>query len=118
MTEQCPGRRTTRTLDSLVVRCPACGALVEIFSDEPKARCRCGKTILRDEVPSCLRWCPAAERCLGEVIDLEKLRERLGASGGDARRERYVAEIGRRIERSRQGRGARGRKRSKADEKP
>ena len=102
MEMSCPGRES-RKLDSRVVRCPRCGAHVEIFSDEQKVRCRCGELILREALPSCIQWCPAAERCLGEVIDIREIRKRLAAlqgKGGD-----YVERMRERIEDSRRRRG-------------
>ena len=51
--------------------------MVEIFTDEQKTRCRCGAVILREALPSCLSWCPAADRCFGAVIDLREARERI-----------------------------------------
>ncbi len=97
MEMSCPGR-DSRKLDSQVVRCPECGAHVEIFSDEQKVRCRCGELILREALPSCIQWCPAAERCLGQVIDLREVRKRLAALQQETGGAEYVKKIKRRIE--------------------
>ena len=104
MAMECPGRRNIRNLESLIVRCPKCGTPVELFSDEQKVRCRCGEVILREALPSCLRWCPAAERCLGQVIDLREVRKRLEARHKEGRASSYVAEIGRKVKEADRGR--------------
>jgi DNA-directed RNA polymerase subunit RPC12/RpoP len=64
---RCPGQES-RNLRVEVFKCPGCGADVEIFSDEMRFRCRkCGTMVVRKEVaPSCLDWCDAAQKCLGE----------------------------------------------------
>ena len=100
MSMQCPGRKG-RALDSCLVRCPECGAVVEMFSDEPKARCRCGQVILREEVPSCISWCAAAERCLGEVIDLRDVRKRVEEMQRKAKESGYVERVRKQIDESR-----------------
>ncbi len=67
MYSRCPGSEG-RNLGVEVFKCPGCGADVEIFSDEMHFRCKkCGTMVVRKEVaPSCLDWCKAAEKCLGE----------------------------------------------------
>ena len=48
------------------IDCPQCGAEVEIWSDELKARCRqCGTPVSREQGPSCIDWCSLAEQCVG-----------------------------------------------------
>jgi len=102
MEMSCPGR-DSRKLDSMIVRCPECGAHVEIFTDEAKVRCRCGRAILREAIPSCIQWCPAAERCLGEVIDIREVRKRLGALQEKAGESDYVGKMRKRIEEAGKG---------------
>ena len=92
MEMQCPGRRS-RELDSCLVKCPECGAVVEIFTDEQKVRCRCGHLILREAVPSCIMWCAAAERCLGQVIDLREVRKRIAEMHAKADASGYVRRV-------------------------
>jgi len=99
MPMECPGRRGTRNLDSLVLRCPKCGELVEMFNDEQKVRCRCGQTILREAIPSCIQWCPAAERCLGQVIDLREVQKRIAELHGQGKADGYVRQIGDKVRR-------------------
>lgn len=48
-------------------RCPSCGYLVEMFSDEQTVRCpRCDARVSREAAPSCVQWCSSARACLGE----------------------------------------------------
>jgi Fe-S-cluster-containing dehydrogenase component len=101
----CPGRRS-RNLDSQIVRCGECGSPVEIFSDEQKARCRCGKVILRDALPTCISWCPAAERCLGEVADLREVRRRIQSLRRESDAAGYVRKVARKIAESRREPGS------------
>lgn len=99
MPAECPGRRNVRHLSSVQICCPGCGTEVEIFTDEARTRCRCGEVILRESIPSCVQWCPSAEACLGQVIDLRTVRKRMEeVHGPDA--ERYVQDMGRRIRES------------------
>jgi hypothetical protein len=38
-----------------------------MFSDETRVKCRaCGKYVMSEDVPSCVRWCTSARECLGE----------------------------------------------------
>ena len=66
MTSKCPGQ-DFRKLRVSLHKCPNCDAEVEIFSDEIKAKCqKCGKTVYKEKVPSCIDWCASARQCLGE----------------------------------------------------
>ena len=67
MVLRCPGRFTAAQADSVLVPCPECGLEAEIFGDEQRVKCRCGKLVFRDAVPSCAQWCPEAERCFGSA---------------------------------------------------
>ncbi|MDD4859367.1 MAG: hypothetical protein PHR56_04100 [Dehalococcoidales bacterium] len=63
---KCPGQ-DMRNLRVEVFKCTNCGADVEIFSDESRARCqKCGTRIFREKMPSCIEWCASARQCLGE----------------------------------------------------
>ncbi len=55
-------------------KCLKCGRAVEIFSDEEKALCRCGAVVFKDRVPRCAEWCVAAKKCLGHVLDVDKIQ--------------------------------------------
>lgn len=66
MTTKCPGQ-DFRKLRVSLHKCPNCGAEVEIFSDETRAKCqKCGERVYKEQVPSCIDWCSAARQCLGE----------------------------------------------------
>jgi DNA-directed RNA polymerase subunit RPC12/RpoP len=74
MVGHCPGQ-DSRNLRSAYYKCPHCGTVVEIFSDEMRFRCKhCGEYVYRDRTPSCIEWCPSARQCLGE----EKWRMLIG----------------------------------------
>lgn len=77
MMKKCPGQMSPRDLDSEMVRCPSCQRMVELFSDEPKHRCRCGRLLVHSSLPKCADWCPAAAECFGEAIDVRELKRRL-----------------------------------------
>jgi DNA-directed RNA polymerase subunit RPC12/RpoP len=63
---KCPGQ-DMRNLRVSVHKCPNCGAEVEIFSDEMKARCpKCKQMVYKEKVTSCIEWCTSARQCLGE----------------------------------------------------
>jgi len=72
-------------MDSVCVPCPDCGRIVEFFTDEPKRRCKCGRLLLREALPRCADWCPAAAQCLGEAIDVRELEKRLARIKDDPR---------------------------------
>lgn len=62
----CPGSRNIRQPIPECYDCSKCGTEVEIWTDELKARCpKCGTTVFREQVPSCVEWCQYAEQCVG-----------------------------------------------------
>ncbi len=62
----CPGQ-DMRNLRVALYRCPSCGAGVEIFSDELRAKCqKCGQYVYKEKTPSCIDWCASARQCLGD----------------------------------------------------
>jgi len=66
MIYKCPGQ-DSRNIQVETVKCPDCGYVLEIFSDELRARCpNCKGLICRDRLPSCLDWCKSARDCIGE----------------------------------------------------
>ncbi len=74
MYSKCPGQ-DSRNLKVEVYKCPNCGAGVEIFSDETRAKCqKCGAKVYKEQLPSCIQWCAKARECLGE----ERWRELKG----------------------------------------
>ncbi|MCL4459338.1 MAG: phosphohydrolase [Chloroflexi bacterium] len=63
----CPGARLFKDVRPEDIACPHCGYLVEIWSDEIKARCpNCHGLVLRERQASCIDWCRSAKECLGE----------------------------------------------------
>jgi endogenous inhibitor of DNA gyrase (YacG/DUF329 family) len=73
MISKCPGR-DGRNVTADEMKCPHCGATVELFSDEQRRRCPvCGKGVTREAVPSCAAWCAHALECLG-AERLEEMR--------------------------------------------
>lgn len=96
--DRCPGKQSLRFLDSVVVPCPDCGRLVEFFSDEAKRHCRCGRVLLRETLPQCADWCPAAAECLGQVIDLRELEQRMAKVKNDPRAQRCLESIRQRLQ--------------------
>lgn len=63
---RCPGQ-SGRNLKAEPRRCPNCSYQVEIFSDELRAICpNCDREVHKEKTPSCIDWCKAAEKCLGE----------------------------------------------------
>lgn len=97
MMGKCPGKMMPRDLDSVLVPCPACGRLVEFFTDEAKRTCRCGNVLLRESLPRCAEWCPAAAQCLGEAIDVRELERRLAQVRDDPRAKRCLEDVRRRL---------------------
>ena len=66
MDSKCPGQ-DMRNLRAFLLKCPNCGAEVEMFSDELKVKCsKCREKVYRDKTPSCIEWCASARQCLGE----------------------------------------------------
>ena len=66
MYARCPGQ-DSQNLRAAIYRCPKCGADVEIFSDEVRVKCKkCGEYVYPKKLPSCIEWCAAARKCLGE----------------------------------------------------
>jgi Fe-S-cluster-containing dehydrogenase component len=65
MFSKCPGQ-DTRNLTIDLVNCSNCGTEVEIFSNEVKAKCdSCGEWVYKEQMPSCIDWCPSAKECVG-----------------------------------------------------
>ena len=97
MMSRCPGRMPPRELESVFVPCQECGRLVEFFSDEPKRHCKCGHVMLREALPRCADWCPAAVQCLGEAIDVRELQRRLAEIKNDPRARQCLESIRERL---------------------
>lgn len=62
----CPGAINFREVRPDDIECPFCGTEVEIWSDEPTAKCPgCGREIARSRGASCIDWCTYARECVG-----------------------------------------------------
>jgi len=99
---QCPGKLRRTVPVPLERTCPRCREVVEIFSDEEKATCKCGASVFKDPMPSCAEWCPAAEKCLGDVVDVEELRRIANKRGGTDRNPDFVMSVCKLIQAKRQ----------------
>ncbi len=67
MTEQvfCAGKSNLGTPTLKIVKCPNCGADIELFSTDVKASCyKCGHVAYND-INLCVQWCEHAEECVG-----------------------------------------------------
>ena len=71
---RCPGSIKTTVPEPLERKCPKCGSIVEIWSDEEKADCKCGATVFKDVKMTCVVWCSAAEECVGDIVDVKKIK--------------------------------------------
>ncbi len=84
---RCPGSMKSTAPEIIERSCPKCGHTVEMFADEEKTDCKCGNTVFKNKVPTCVEWCSAAEECLGDVIDVKKVKaeakKRAVAEGAD-----------------------------------
>ena len=82
---RCPGSVRSATPAPRERTCLKCGRSIEIFSDEEKVLCKCGAVVFRDRVPRCVEWCAAAQKCLGHILDVQKIqaeaRKRAAAEG-------------------------------------
>lgn len=102
MSDRCPGRDNLQRLDSVTVPCPDCGRFVEIFSDEPRARCRCGGLVLRETVPKCAAWCASAATCLGQAVDVRELGQQRAHLQNDPQVQQCLAFVRQRLQQGRE----------------
>jgi DNA-directed RNA polymerase subunit RPC12/RpoP len=69
MTFRCPGSQIFSQPHPEFMKCRFCGAEVEIWTDEVRARCpACKKITVRKQPQSCLDWCKFAKDCVGEKV--------------------------------------------------
>jgi len=83
----CPGASRLREPRPEYTKCPNCDTEVEIWSDEPLARCpSCGFWLTHDIGASCIDWCSKAPECVGlEVYErLRKTRAEVQRGEADA----------------------------------
>jgi len=68
----CPGIRKFVRPAPEYFKCPNCGGMVEIWSDEDVGICdTCKRELGRPEKQSCLEWCEYADKCR-EIINRMK----------------------------------------------
>jgi len=66
MIKGCPGAITLKDARPDYIACPHCGYEMEIWSDEPFARCPgCHLWVSKERGASCIDWCKAAAQCIG-----------------------------------------------------
>lgn len=76
-TKGCPGANNIRGAPTLKEKtCPNCGAVIEMFSNEPAVQCKCGFTAYND-IQSCITWCAFARECVGDEV-YEKMIQTTG----------------------------------------
>lgn len=62
---ECPGSQKFKAPYPEVIKCPSCGAELEIWSDEAETRCeKCGIAARRSSGQCCLDWCKYARKCV------------------------------------------------------
>jgi len=63
----CPGAGNINGTPELEIKsCPACGAEVELFTNDFELACpECGFIVYNDII-SCVRWCKMARECVGD----------------------------------------------------
>ena len=62
----CPGAANIKGTPELKEKtCPNCGQVIELFTGERQALCRCGFIAYNDTV-SCISWCKFARECVGD----------------------------------------------------
>jgi hypothetical protein len=66
MIKGCPGAIVFKDARPDYIACPHCGYEMEIWSDEPLARCpSCKLWVSKERGASCIDWCKAAPQCIG-----------------------------------------------------
>ena len=94
---RCPGSMKTMVPEPLERKCPKCGSMIEIWSDEEKADCTCGETVFKDKAPTCVVWCSAAEECLGDIFDVKKMKEDAKKKAAAEGNPEFVAQVAEKI---------------------
>jgi len=66
MIKGCPGAMVFKDARPDYIDCPHCGVEMEIWSDEPLARCdNCNRWVSQERGASYIDWCQAAVQCIG-----------------------------------------------------
>lgn len=100
---RCPGSLRTTAPTPMDRKCHRCGRIVEIWSDEEKADCRCGATIFKDKQPACVLWCKYAEECLGDMVDVQKIKKEAKEKASTEGNPNFVEDVAKMIKRKRGG---------------
>jgi DNA-directed RNA polymerase subunit RPC12/RpoP len=84
--DKCPGSKQFTQPTPEFYPCPWCGGEVEIWSDEPQAKCpECGREVTRERVQGCIDHCEMARECLGaERYERLVAQSRQAKAVGDA----------------------------------
>jgi hypothetical protein len=90
---RCPGSISSATPTPMERPCPRCGSMVEIWSDEERVECKCGGVVFKDRVPTCAEWCPAADECLGDVVDVKRIKEEARKRAGMEGDPEFVSKV-------------------------
>ncbi len=99
MTEiRCPGSLRTTVPTPVERKCHKCGDMVEIWSDEEKADCKCGAIIFKDKQPTCAVWCNYAEKCLGDIVDVKKIKDDAKKQAASEGNPGFVADVSKMID--------------------
>jgi len=92
---KCPGqdKRFWSSKDIYEIKCPNCGADIELWKDDIRRVCKsCKKEVFNPKLDlSCAQWCQYADKCLEGVTLEEKLiAEMYGVFGKDRKRIRHA----------------------------
>ena len=72
----CAGKGSLGTPTLKIIKCPKCGADIELFSTDVKAACyKCGFVAFND-INLCVQWCEHAEECVGTELYNKLVRYR------------------------------------------
>lgn len=78
---RCPGSMRTINPTPKDVKCPKCNSDVELWSDEIRVKCHnCGNMVTQNSVPGCVAWCAAAKMCMGDLVNVDEIKEKAMAS--------------------------------------
>jgi len=84
--QKCPGSQGFSQPQPEIINCPFCGAEMEIWTDEAKAKCpECKKSVTRKAGATCLDWCKYAKECVGDKAYEQYLKTK-GKGKGHAKK--------------------------------
>jgi hypothetical protein len=76
MLDHCPGAANLRTPTLTIRKCPQCGEVVEVFSNDPAVKCSSCGFVVYNDMESCIQWCRHARECLGDEVYGKLVREK------------------------------------------